>query len=137
MAKMLFNPGKHRAGTDFVLLLLRIVSGGLMLALHGYPKVQKLIAGAPYEFADPIGLGTTISFLLVLFAEAVCSILLILGLATRFAAIPLIVAMSVVIFVVHWHEGIGAIELPLMYLVTFITIVITGAGRYSLDKAIA
>lgn len=99
-------------------------------------KFYKLIGDAPIQFADPLGVGLTASLALTVFAEVFCSILLILGLLTRIAAIPLIITMLVVAFVVHGSDGFGSQELPIMYLMMYLVIAILGAGKISLDKLI-
>lgn len=64
-------------------------------------------------------------------------ILLTLGLGTRFITIPLIVTMIVAITTVHLGNGFNAgdngFEIPLYYLIIFITLLAKGAGKYSLD----
>jgi putative oxidoreductase len=119
------------------LLLLRLGGGGFMLT-HGWGKLQLLIAGEFDKFADPIGLGTTLSLVLTVLAEFVCSLLVIVGLATRFAAAPVVFAMGVAAFVVHandpWTMGAGASKEPaLLFLTMFLTLIFTGAGEFSLD----
>lgn len=103
---------------------------------HGLPKLEKLMAG-DIKFADPFGMGATPSLILVVFAEFGCSVLLILGLATRFAAIPLMITMLTAIFSVHAADAFGKKELPSMYLVFFFGFLILGAGKYSVDHLIA
>ncbi len=135
MIKQFFNPGIHPNNTSYVLLLLRVIVGIFMLT-HGMGKFYKLIGDAPIQFADPLGVGLTASLALTVFAEVFCSILLILGLLTRIAAIPLIITMLVVAFVVHGSDGFGSQELPIMYLMMYLVIAILGAGKISLDKLI-
>jgi len=64
-------------------------------------------------------------------------ILLTLGLGTRFITIPLIITMIVAITTVHIGHGFNAgdngFEIPLYYLIIFITLLAQGAGKYSLD----
>lgn len=74
---------------------------------------------------------------MVVFAEVACAIFLMLGLLTRLASVPLIICMSVVIFVIHAHEPVDRIELPLMYLAAYLTILFVGPGKVSIDNMIA
>ncbi len=46
---------------------------------------------------------------LAAYTEAIGALLLLLGLATRWISIPLMVTMLVAIFAVHWHNGWAAI----------------------------
>jgi putative oxidoreductase len=119
--------------SSFALLLLRVASGGMMLT-HGIPKVMRLFGGEEIKFADPFGLGPEISLILAAFAEGICSILVILGVKTRYAVIPLIITMLVAAFVAHAADPFGRKELPLLYCAVFISLLLTGGGPYSLDR---
>ncbi|WP_026967979.1 DoxX family protein [Algoriphagus terrigena] len=119
--------------SSLALLLLRVGSGGLILT-HGIPKLQRLFGGAEIKFADPFGLGPVISLGLATFAEVICAILVIVGFKTRLAVIPLIITMLVAAFYAHWDDPFGRKELPLLFCVIFISLLLTGGGAYSLDK---
>ena len=142
----------HDVLTSLGLLILRVGAGGY-LATHGWGKVQMLTQGNAESFGDPIGLGPTLSLILVTGAEFVCSILVIIGLGTRFAAVPIVFAMGVAAFVAHandpWTMGEAftrfqakEIQTPfgkepaLLFMVAFLTLVFTGPGRFSLDSLI-
>lgn len=99
---------------------------------HGFPKLQKLVAG-DLQFGDPLGVGQEISLVLAVLAEFVCSILVILGLFTRVAVIPLAVTMAVAFFIVHSADPLQIKELSLVYLTVFVGLFFTGPGRYSID----
>lgn len=117
---------------DLGLLIFRIGISALMLT-HGTPKLIRAFSGEEIRFADPLGMGEVITFTFAVFAEFICSVLIILGLGTRLAAIPLIVTMAVVVFIVHISDGFGSQELPLLFLLGFLLLFFTGGGKYSLD----
>lgn len=117
---------------DVALFILRVGAAALILT-HGIPKLLMLFGGGEIQFADPIGLGMEISLTLSVFAEFICAILLGLGLGTRLAAIPLIINMSVAFFIFHAQDPFKAKELALIYLLIFVTLLITGSGKYALD----
>lgn len=117
---------------DTGLLLLRILSGAALLT-HGYPKFQKVLEGN-MQFGDPIGLGVATSLHLSAFAEFVCAILVILGLLTRLALIPLIINMAVAALIVHAADDFATKELAVLYLGMFVSLFFTGPGSYSLDR---
>jgi len=135
MIKTIFNPGNYSRNINIALLLLRLAAGAFMLT-HGLGKFSKLFGDAPIKFADPIGLGEPASLALVVFSEVLCSILLILGLATRFAAIPLIITMLVIVFISHAGDEFGDVELPLLYTAIYVVLALNGAGKYSVDQLI-
>ncbi len=130
----LFSTTTHPEATNLSVLILRLTAGGFMLT-HGFPKFQKLLAG-DFQFGDPIGLGPEISLILTVFAEFLCSVLLILGLGTRLATIPLIVTMAVAAFVAHGADPFGRKELAIFYLVVYLAILLLGGGKYSVDNLI-
>ncbi|MGL5233588.1 MAG: DoxX family protein, partial [Empedobacter falsenii] len=115
-------------------LLIRLAAGGFMFT-HGFGKLQKLVNGN-FEFGDPIGLGSEISLGLTVFAEILCAFLVLVGLFTRLAVIPLIITMLVAVFIVHADHDFGKKELGLFYLINYLVIFLSGAGKYSLDKLI-
>lgn len=117
------------------LLWLRILVASFMLT-HGAPKLMRLLSSEEIQFMNFMGMGPTVSFGLAVFAEFFCSVLLMLGLFTRLATIPLIVTMSTAAFVAHAADPFGTKERALLYLVVFVMLLITGGGRYSLDQII-
>jgi putative oxidoreductase len=143
---------RQEAATSVGLLILRVGIGGFMLT-HGWGKLQMLLGGRYEQFADPIGLGKGMSLGLMTFAEFFCALAVIFGFATRFAAVPIIIGMAVAAFVVHrtdpWTMGEGARlfmsgaskswaakEAALLFLTSFLTLVFTGGGKFSIDALI-
>lgn len=135
MLKNLFNPGMYTREVNLALLFLRVSIGILMLT-HGTGKFIVLLDGGPIEFADPIGIGPAASLALAVFAEFICSLLLIFGVATRFTIIPLIITMLVAGFIVHADDVFHVKEKAFLFLTVFITIAIAGAGKISADNLI-
>lgn len=117
---------------DIGLAFFRIAVSTMMLT-HGLSKFQKLISGN-FEFGDPIGIGATPSLFLAVIGEFICPILIIIGLKTRLSAIPVAVTMAVAVFIAHGADDFGTKEKPLLYLVAFITIILVGPGKFSIDR---
>ena len=118
-----------------VLLLVVRIFFGIMFLTHGYDKLMAHATMADL-FADPIGLGSVISFWMVVFAELVCSLALIFGILQRVALIPMMVTMIVAFFMVHGGAPFAAKELSFIYLMAFVLLFITGPGKYSFDAVI-
>jgi len=117
---------------NVVLLIGRLTVSAFMLT-HGLPKLTKFTSGEAIKFADPFGLGPSITLGLTVFAEVVCSIFIILGLGTRLAAIPPMIAMGVAAFYAHADDPFGAKEKPLLFLLIYLLFFVFGSGRYSID----
>ena len=116
---------------DLALLILRVGFGGFMLT-HGIPKISML--SNPSHFGDPIGVGPTISLILALIGEVVAPIMLIIGFKTKWAAIPSAITMFVAAFIVHAKDDLATKEHALLFFIAFVVILLTGAGKYSIDK---
>lgn len=117
------------------LIILRI-GVALLMWTHGIPKFMRLLEGN-MKFGDPIGLGSTASFVLVNFSEVLCSLLILLGLGTRLATIPLIISCLVAAFVAHADDPFAKKETLLLYTLIYLTLLVLGSGKYSLDAMIS
>ena len=132
--KRLFSISYDSSVLNLWLLLLRIGVAAAMLT-HGWPKLMKVLGG-DFQFMDPIGLGAAPSLLLVTFSEAICSFLILFGLATRLATITLIISCSVAALVAHANDPYAKKEVLVLYILIYITLLVLGGGRYSADAAI-
>ncbi|MBD9503142.1 DoxX family protein [Pseudomonas sp. PDM17] len=114
---------------------------------HGDNWFEQIHASFPFPFNHfSAGFDWQVS----MWAELIAPVLLLLGLATRFASASLIVVTLVAIAAVHWpaqwsslaelaqgysitDHGFGNYKLPLIYLVALLPLVLKGAGALSLD----
>jgi len=115
---------------NLALLVLRLAVASLMLT-HGIPKLMNLIEGN-LSFPDPIGLGSELSLVLVVFAEVICSLLVLVGYKSRLAVMPLIVVMLVALLVQHSNDPILDHWNILAYIFCYAILLHLGGGRYSL-----
>jgi len=133
---MLFHPGPRRPLPSFGLLLLRLAAGGMMAARHGWTKVADFDRLQP-AFPDPLGMGSFLALASAAAAELGCGALVVLGLATRIAVLPLAFTMSVAAFVVQRDAPFADRELALLYLGAYLALLFNGAGIFSLDAKLA
>ena len=117
---------------DIGLAFFRIAISAMMLT-HGLPKFQNLISGN-FEFGDPFGIGEAPSLFLAVIGEFICPILIIIGFKTRLSAIPAAITMATAAFIVHGTDPFGTKEKALLYLVAFVTIILVGPGKFSIDR---
>ena len=122
---------------DIGKLILRVSITGLML-FHGFFKLFNGIDGIK-GLVTQSGLPEFLAYG-VYFGEIVFPILIIIGLYTRISSIFFALTMVFAIFLAHSNEifvlgktGGPVIELALIYLLTSISIMFIGAGKYSLD----
>lgn len=116
--------------------------------LHGTNWFADATFPFPFSLLPP-----DISWGLATFFEVVGAFALVLGVATRFFSISLIILTIVAISAVHWPEhwstfsellkgyrisdpdgdGFGNYKLPLIYIVMFLPLLFGGAGKLSVD----
>jgi len=117
------------------LLILRLFIGGMMAFAHGLPKLMSY-GEKSGGFPDPLGVSSPVSLALAIFSELFCSLLIMAGVATRLASTQLIFTMIVAAFLVHGADPFSTKELALVYLIPFITLFLTGPGKFSVDHLI-
>ena len=126
---------KYSAGAFNAAMLLLRLGVGILMMKHGYDKLIGFTDLEP-KFMNFMGMGSTMSLALLIFAEFFCSLFLILGLFTRLAAIPLIIATCVMVFKAHNGEVFGDAETAAIYLTGYLVLLFVGPGRVSVDSMI-
>ena len=117
------------------------------MAFYGYEKLTHFSEMAASDFwaknVSFLGMTGKFPLALTIFAEFFCSLLLILGLFTRFALIPLLICMGYIIVNVAQlsiiNQGDNGLEInsAFTYLVIYIALFLSGTGNYSIDKLIS
>ena len=132
--KKLLSTGYSVTSFNIALLMIRIAAGLFMFFNHGIPKLMEFRERSG-NFYDPFHIGSQWSLSLVIFAEVFCALLLVLGLFTRLALVPLLTTMAVVVFMAKKGEPIASQELAILYLSLFAGLLLIGPGKYSIDAA--
>ena len=131
-------------------LILRVVLGGVIFA-HGAQKLLGWFGGFGFEgtmgfFTQKMGLPWLIAFLVII-GESLGSLGLIAGLFTRFTAASFVVIMLGAILTVHLPQGFfmnwfgqqqgEGYEYHLLVIGLAAALLVTGAGRWSIDRIVA
>jgi putative oxidoreductase len=121
-------------GYDLALLVLRVWFGVSLFLRHGLPKIAGFSHLASH-FSDPLHIGSRNSLALAALAEGICSLLLILGLGTRWAALIIAIDVGVAFSMIHKFHLLGqnSGEFAWLYLGSALALLIAGGGRFSLD----
>ena len=129
----MLNILKSEAKTlPYGLFILRVTSGLLMLS-HGIPKLMGFTEKM-HTFPDPIGFGSPFAMALTVGAEVFCALFLVLGIKTRWMAIPLLITMLVAGLVIHAADPLGKKELALLYAGAFATLFLSGGGALQIKR---
>jgi putative oxidoreductase len=136
--KKFFSTQYSEGAFNIALLILRVTFGLILCLYYGLDKLKNF-GHLQYVFPDPFHFSHRISLALVIFAELLCSLLLALGLFTRFAALVAVISMGVAEFwALHGHVNMLAgypHEQAYLYLAAFVAILLVGPGRISVDGA--
>lgn len=122
--------------------LLRATMGAVFVA-HGWPKIfrnsdtghgprrtENLLRnkGVPYPAAVALVAG---------YVETLCGMLLIVGLLTRLAVIPLILILILAIPMVKWRQGfVDGWDWPFTLIIVGVVLLVQGPGGISIDALI-
>lgn len=124
--------GPNANATDIGLLILRVFAGLALALAHGWGKVPP--SAGFVGMIEGMGMPAPGVFAwLAALAEFAGGLLLALGLLTRPVALILVIHFAVVVLMAHAGDPFGQRELPLFFLVTALTFLLTGPGRYSAD----
>ena len=132
--KKLFTTNYSAGAFNTAMLLLRLIFG-ILLMNHGYGKLTHFNETAQH-MPTLFGMSGTITTALVVFAEFFCSLFAILGLFTRMACIPILICMSYALFKSHNGDFFGQGEMASLYIGGFLTLMIVGPGKVSVDGMI-
>jgi len=124
------------------LLVIRLIIG-LLMAFYGYEKLIHFNEMAASDFwtkqVSFLGMPSAISLGLTVFAELICSLLLIVGLFTRVSLFFLMFCMAWIFLVVFpfsiVDKGDNGYQFndAFVYFSIYLGLFFTGAGKYSLD----
>ena len=145
MKKLIFNTNSNNWAATFSRIAL-----GVVLFAHGSQKLLGWFGGFGFEgtmgfFTDTIGLPWIVGFLVIII-EFFGSLSLILGFATRLWSFAVFILTLGIIQTVHYQYGffmnwMGAqkgegIEFFLLMAGLAVSLVISGAGKFSIDSFI-
>ena len=121
------------------LLGLRLFTALPLFLKHGTEKLFRFSHMAQH-FPNPLHIGVVPSLLFATISDGICSLMLILGLATRWAALIIFINIFVALAFVHHFQVFGPQgdhgELILLYLGAAFALFMAGGGKYSVDAAI-
>jgi putative oxidoreductase len=131
--------GNRTWASDLASLALRLALG-VVMAFHGWDKIGDVEGFA--GFVDSLGVpAPTLMAYVVTYLELIGGIALILGLATRYVSALFAIEMVFTIALVKIDVGLISVEggagaeLDLLVLAIALSLLLTGAGSWSVDAA--
>ena len=117
---------------DRAILFLRLFVG-VLIALHIIDKLQTynfVLTGYPALLFE----SSWATFVIFTFLEAAFAVMIIVGYGTRFASFIMALGMFVEIFIIFPSLGWLGVERQILYIGIYITLVMSGSGRYGLEN---
>jgi putative oxidoreductase len=137
MKNLLFNNQPLFPETSY--FVLRLCTGIAMLYYHGWSKILsdslrwERLGSSLSQWIGLDALAVPLGFMAA-FSESIGSLLIALGLLTRPAAFLLGITMLVASSKKLSEAGIDDSELPLLFLMLSVVVLLKGPGKYSLDR---
>ena len=136
----LFYVNEDSPTASVALLATRILVGATLFHFSGAPKLFHFPAQG-----DPLGLGTLAvpAAIFAAFALGVCTLLVLVGLATRYAALLTTISLAATFFLIDHSLSSNLLkpghnshnEVTWLYMSIYFALIFTGPGRYSLDQS--
>lgn len=123
------------AGSDLnniALLLFRVLLATELFRVHGLKKFR-LENGQREHVPNPLHLPEKLNAAVATLSDTLAPFLVMLGIGTRLAVLPVIGVTAIGYFVVHRKDNAEVRDVPYMYTLSFLLLLFVGAGTYSLD----
>ena len=118
---------------NWAMLVFRVLLALELFRVHGLKKF-KLQNGEKEHVPNPLGLPDKLNGLIATFSDTVVPFLVMLGVGTRLVILPVIGVTAIGYFVVHRHDSVEVRDVPYMYTLCFLFLLIIGAGTLSVDN---
>lgn len=117
---------------NFAILFFRVAVATELIVVHGLKKIGIGVAVAEV-IPNPLGFPEDFNNFVAIAANVYLPVLVVLGLFTRLAALPALAVTATGYFIMHGHDSLIERDIPFMFSVALLTIVMLGGGKYSID----
>ncbi|WP_286752978.1 MULTISPECIES: DoxX family protein [Sphingobacterium] len=121
---------------NVAILIFRLLLAWELLTVHGLKKIQKGPQAEAEHIPNPLQLPEKLNAAVAQFADTIVPFFIALGLLGRLAILPTIGVTAVGYFVVHRRDSNEVRDIPFMYTLCLLLLLLTGPGSYSIDHYI-
>ncbi|QRY57085.1 DoxX family protein [Sphingobacterium siyangense] len=132
----LFYTDLGNTANNIAILIFRVLFAWELLTVHGLKKIQKDPQAEPEHIPNPLQLPEKLNAAVAQFADTIVPFFIALGLFGRLALLPTIGVTAVGYFVVHRHDSREVRDIPFMYTLCLLLLLLIGPGTYSIDHYI-
>jgi putative oxidoreductase len=117
---------------NWAVLVFRVLLMLELFRVHGMKKFR--IQNVEKEHVpNPLGLPDKLNSLVATFSDTVVPFLVAIGFGTRLFLLPSIGVTAIGYFVVHRKDSIEVRDVPYMYTLAMLFLLVIGSGTYSID----
>ncbi|HEY9257522.1 DoxX family protein [Chitinophaga sp.] len=117
---------------NYALLVFRVLLALELFRVHGMKKFR-VENGQREQVPNPLHLPEKLNKWVATFSDTVVPFLIIPGILTRLVILPTIGVTAIGYFVVHRKDNSEVRDVPYMYTLSLLLLLILGPGRYSID----
>lgn len=117
------------------ILVFRILLSLELMVAHGFKKIGIGVAAAE-QVPNPLHLPDELNHLFAVSANLFFPVFIIAGLFTRLAVLPVLAVTLTGYFILHWQDALLVKDVPFMYSLSFLLLLVLGPGKYSADYLI-
>lgn len=142
----LFHVNHDSPTVDVALLVMRIIVGLTLFNCSGAPKLFHLSAFIS-SGTDPAGVGAlaAVSKIFAMFALGICTLFVVAGVATRYAAFFTAISLAGTFFLIDHALPTNLLdpghnthaEVVWLYMSAYFALLFTGPGRFSVDRILS
>ncbi len=121
---------------NIALLFFRVIVSLELIIVHGLKKLGIGVT-IPEIVPNPLGLPETVNFIFATAANILFPVCIIFGLFTRLSTLPVLAVTLTGYFIVHGGDSLIERDIPFMYSLSFLLLLLLGPGKYSLDKILS
>lgn len=114
------------------MLVFRILLALELFRVHGLKKFR-VQNGQREQVPNPLHLPQNLNNFVATFSDTVVPFLLMAGIGTRLVILPTIGVTAIGYFVVHRKDSIEVRDVPYMYTLSLLLLLLLGPGLYSAD----
>lgn len=120
---------------SLALLFFRVALSLELMIVHGLKKIGIGVADAE-QIPNPLQLPAAFNDSFAIAANLFFPIFILAGFLTRWATIPILAVTLTGFFVVHGNDSLLEKDVPYLYSIGYLFLLIAGAGQFSADHII-
>ncbi|MFA6246953.1 MAG: DoxX family protein [Mucilaginibacter sp.] len=118
---------------NWAILIFRVLLSLELFRVHGMKKFRAK-NGQIEKIPNPFHLPEKLNGLLATFSDTVVPLLVTMGICTRLAVMPTIGVTAIGYFIVHKNDSPEIRDVPYIYTICFLLLLVTGPGTFSVDQ---